>query len=230
MADAVVRRTQLICKGTKRDGTPCRQPPALGSDYCRFHGGHAPKGKHNHLFRHGKYSKLLRRDILRHYFHSLQQEDMYTQRDEIALLDARISLLSEQLSNADGIRLYEQMVEVKIELEELVDKDEVSKKDLSAFSSRMSDLLTEAKGERRRWREIYDVMEVRRRLIESDRKRMLEQQEYLTKQQAQVLVATLINVLHKNIPDAITLRNIAAEFDAISRINTGNWSIAQSGE
>lgn len=223
-------KPKVLCKGTNSQGEPCGNTALKGSHFCKSHGGNALKGPEHPKFIHGKYSRYLRRDILDAYLRFREQEDMYTQVEEIALLDARISLLVEGLDNKDGLRLFDNLADIMLDMQEMVKtEEEIKHKDMQMVADRLSSVVSEAKSERRRWQEVYDVMDIRRKLIESDRKRMLEQQEYLTKQQALMMITSVMSIIHNNIEDAAALRTIRAQLDELSRLDIGRWSIAQSG-
>jgi hypothetical protein len=62
------------------------------------------------------------------------------------------------------------------------------------------------------WHELYQVTERRRRLVESERKRLLESAEMLTLAQTMMLIERLQDSVIAHVTDRSTLENIAAEF------------------
>lgn len=65
------------------------------------------------------------------------------------------------------------------------------------------------------WEAITELTEQRRKLVETERKRLVDMQQMITAEQAAVLVAALTDAVRRHVHDADTLAKISAEFDHI---------------
>lgn len=209
-----------VCGANRKDGSICMASP-MPNGRCVFHGGKSPRGIDHPHFVHGRYSKYLPRNLLTKYIEAQEDDDLYSLRPEISLLDARIASLVEQLTMGDGSKFIEDIEKLLMTLQGfiLVDEEDRTEEDLKVISDKLTGVLSEAKNERRRWQEIYDVIDNRRKLVESDRKRELEAQKYITEKQAQLMMQVIISVIRNNVDDPNILRRISTELDGLSALS-----------
>lgn len=65
------------------------------------------------------------------------------------------------------------------------------------------------------WPEIVSLIEQRRKLVETERKRLVEMQQMITAEQAAVLIAALTDAVRRHVDDPDALAAIASEFDRL---------------
>jgi hypothetical protein len=73
--------------------------------------------------------------------------------------------------------------------------------------------------ERAAWREICTLFESKRRLAESEIRRLSVAQQIITAEQATVLVATLVDVVHRHVHDRNTLAAIQKDLARIWEVD-----------
>lgn len=211
---------RLVCGQPLESGGVCMRRPMINGK-CSGHGGKALRGPDHPSYKDGRHSKYLPRNLLTKYIESQEDDDLYSLRPEISLLDARMASLVEQLTMGDGSKLVEDIENVLMYLQGylLVEEDKREESDLKGVKDGLVSVLHEAKNERRRWQEIYDVIDNRRKLVESDRKRELEAQKFITEKQAQLLMSVVISVIRNNVEDPHVLKRISTELDGISALS-----------
>lgn len=231
--DPKLKRTRLICGKMVEDKenpdgpeVSCKNYPVREEEFCRFHGGMVQKKQEeNALVSHvkqsitrakdGKYATVFRRDLLHHYFTAKELDDPYSQREELALIDARLLSLAEQLSAGDNAKFFASLEEIRFSLETLISTQiktpEETQRDITGVYVKVNEIIGEAKDERRRWDEIYQVIELRRRVVESERKRAVEAQRTLTEAQGMTMVSLILNIINRNVTDDTTRTAIATE-------------------
>jgi hypothetical protein len=91
--------TRQCTANSKRSGKRCRKPAMRGRSVCLVHGGKTPRGIASPQFRHGRYSRSLPGQLLQEYEVAQQDPRLLSLRDEIALADATIAQLLQQLDN-----------------------------------------------------------------------------------------------------------------------------------
>lgn len=218
----------VVCGAELADGKICMHRPVQGRTRCKIHGGHALRGEKSNLStnrEYPKYSKDLRRDILLKYYTALESGQLLTQSNEIALYDARISVLLRQASQGkDTLEMLVALKEIRETVYSLIDGVKQSGEPevvvdqgvLRTIGSSINQLVGELTNERKKWEEVYQVVENRRKLVESERKAIIDSQRMMTESQALVLVAALVNIIRKHVLDADTRNAISAEFVQLS--------------
>lgn len=103
MAQDRKRSENRVCGARTRKGRSCENPPVLGRNRCRMHGGASLRGSNHPNFKHGRRSKAPPRHLLRIYEETCSDANLLELRSEIALGDARVSDLLEQLGEEQGL-------------------------------------------------------------------------------------------------------------------------------
>lgn len=177
---------QAKCKST---GEQCRRRAVNGKRVCTVHGGLTPSGVASANWKHGRYSKAIPTRLMERYQASESDPELLNLRSDIALVDARISELLGSVDVGESGRLWRDLGKLRKDF--LVAQRE---KDQDAMASVLTELLnTVGRGAQdwERWQEIADFLERRRRLVESEQKRLVAMQQMVTAEQAMTLVTTL---------------------------------------
>lgn len=80
-----------------------------------------------------------------------------------------------------------------------------------------------------RWDSIVTLVEQRRKLVESERKRMLQLQQMITAEEAMVLVAQVLDAVRRHVLDRDTLAAIGREFEGLIRRSDRRPVAARNG-
>jgi hypothetical protein len=80
----------------------------------------------------------------------------------------------------------------------------------------LGDALNAGAGDYAVWQEILDTTEARRKLVESEHKRLVAMQQMITAEQAMVLLARITDTVRKHVSDPSILAAISAEFRTIT--------------
>lgn len=91
-----------ICGARTKAGTPCQKSPMNGSSRCRLHGGKSLKGAAHPNFKHGRYSKFMPHHLVGRYKESVNDPELLSLQQDIALLDARITEMLESMEQEDA--------------------------------------------------------------------------------------------------------------------------------
>lgn len=209
------------CKGKirngERAGERCRKSAMKGRDFCRSHGGKTKIGPEHPRFKHGRWSKLMPMGMMAVLGEAATDPDYISLIDEIMVNDALLGDAIRRLETGESESIWLQLQRLEAELRRA-----------RGDSDRMLSLLTEMGRVIRlgaSWvesnREIANRIELRRKLVESERKRAVELQTNITLQQWSTFIATLSDVLGKRVGDA---RIISGIFTDIERAFGGRSS------
>ena len=99
------------CKATaKSTGRRCGNDCVPGFEVCDKHGGLTPSGANSPNFKHGRYSKHLPHGLLQNFNESLGDPELLDLRHDVALLDAVILEILEQMQTApDAAKAWDSM-------------------------------------------------------------------------------------------------------------------------
>lgn len=187
----------------------CQQRVKREGLRCRMHGGATPAGIANANFKHGRYSKVLPTSLAERYEASLSDQEILALRDEIALLDTRLGDLVASIRIGATSDLWNDLSTAFQELQTAL-----ATKDPDGANIAMVDLreaIAHGRDEQKTWTEVYTLLEQRRKLVESERKRLVEMHQILTVEQAMVLLARVQEAIINNVSDRTALAGISAE-------------------
>lgn len=163
----------MQCKAkSKRSGQQCQRHAMIGKTVCHMHGGKTRGGMASPVLKHGRYSKFLPTHLMERYQESLNDSDLLSLREEIALIDARLSELL-----AGGVPDWDVMV---------------------------------------------PLTEQRRKLVDTERRRLVDMQQMITTEQAMLLVSALTSILREEVTDTYVLARIQTRIAGVLVPKNGN--------
>ena len=204
---------------SRRSGERCRNPAVHGLDVCRMHGGGSPhRGtRSGRPIRHGRYSRLLPDRLAARYQEAERDNALLNLRAEISLIDARLAELLGHLSTGESGQSWREALAAWRYL-----TDMAATGDVGLFRGAMDNLgriLQRGASDPRTWGEIVALVETRRRLVESERRRLVEMQQMISAEQAMALLASVTAIIRENIPDGPTRNRIASGIRGLLAVN-----------
>jgi hypothetical protein len=174
-----------------------------------MHRGGAVSGIAHPQFKHGRHSKYLPVRLAERYQEALADPELLTMRHELALVDARLAELLERINHADSEQLWARArTALANYLAAQQSRDETgSQQALQALEQALNGGAEDYAA----WNAIHEVIEQRRRLTESERKRLVEMQQMLSTEQAMVLLAAVVDTVRRHVTDRTALAAISAD-------------------
>lgn len=200
---------------SKRTKRKCRAQAITGSPTCRFHGGYARRGLASPSYKTGKHSKYLPTRLLEHYQTAIADSELLALREDIALIDARLVDLLQRVDTGESGSLWQHLQQIsKKLLAAQANQDSVA---TTNSITELTELIQQGSSDYQIWREINKLLEQRRKQAESERKRLLDMQQYVSVEQAMILVSGLINSCKTHVKDP---KSLAAISQDIARLTT----------
>lgn len=199
------------CGAKTRDGTPCENAP-MPNGRCRMHGGATPVALALPQTKSGRYSKYLPQRLLGRYFESLDDQQILHLREEVALLDARLVDLLARVEGGESGKAWGRLAEAWTELSTA--RVVGDRKRMQEAWAELGLVIEAGNTDYAAWQEIQSVIEQRRRLSESERKREIEQQQSVRLDQAMLVVSALITSV-KSHADPTAFAAISNDFARI---------------
>lgn len=207
-------------KGKRTGGVrlPCPLAPMKGHHVCHLHGGKSRIGPAAANWQHGGYSRL--RKLLPERYHEALHEsfgdpDYVSLRDELALLKVRRDELLARLAGGEsGASWRAARAEVDAVLERYAEDGELDLTHLLRIIHR-------GLGDEAQWREALDVFEARRKLSDTERRKIESSRAALTAEEVAMVGGYFAGMLKRYILDArppeVKLRAAHAEMQGFFR-------------
>lgn len=205
--------TQCRAK-SKRTGQQCQQT-AMANGVCYHHGGKSLAGVASPTFKTGRYSKHIPTRMLANYEQAQQDTELLNLREDIALLDARLSDLLRRVDSGESGKVWNDLRAAWKAVKRATDDDE-----RTMAIAEIGPLIEHGYMDTQAWGEIRDAIEQRRKLVESERKRLIEMQQMMTAGQAQLLIARVYDVVNQHVSDRSTIAAIGAGLQALAGAGT----------
>ena len=203
----------MLCGAKTRSGEPCKQK-AMPNGRCRMHGGTQARGLAHHSTKTGRYSKHLPTRMLANYEQSQKDAELLNLREDIALLDARLSDVLARVDSGESGKVWKELKDAYKALQQAN-----KAQDMMAASEALAEigsLITHGHLDYAAWADVRTLLEQRRKLVESERKRLVEMQQMMTAGQAQLLIARLYDVVTQHVSDRSTVAAIGAALQTLA--------------
>jgi hypothetical protein len=196
------------CTATsKRSKQRCRAPSMRGKTVCVTHGGKSPSGIAAGGFRTGRYSKHLPSRLLATYETAQRDPDLLALREEVALVDARLTDLLARVETGESGFVWRELRDTYREYRKALALTDIP--EMKARLEEIGTLITRGVSDEAAWIDIRATLEQRRKLVESERKRLVEMQQMLSAEQAAVMVRALVASVREHVDDPRILRAIS---------------------
>lgn len=202
---------RAVCGAKKRDGSPC-QNAAMPNGRCRLHGGKSPVGVASGTFRTGKYSKSIPARLAEQYDELRQSENRLHMGDEIALLDARVSDLLDKTDHGESGELWKAVQEAAIAVR---DTQDIPADHADAIDSLLM-IVEQGHDDWRTWGEIRDTLESKRKLADTEIKRVATAHKIVTQEQGLALIGRIQSIVLQYVPDDHNRRELARAFAGLT--------------
>lgn len=208
------------CTFVKKNGKQCGKPARRGHDRCRTpsHGGAniSRIGPANGNWKggisttvHGKrgrWTELLATPLQDIYLRAIRDPEILSLESEIALIDLQLDRLIKQPGNAewDEVKRLVEACDVAIQANNRV-----------AFGQSFMELRALANGAvdtDRAWGKINGLTDRRRVLVESERRRLVEQNMFMTREEAHRHASSLLAIITKHVTDREVLQAIISDW------------------
>lgn len=198
---------------SKQTGQRCKNAASPGRTTCRFHGGHTPRGIASPQFRHGKYAQDLPVRLLATYQASLADELLLSLKHEIAAVDARVCDLLTRVDSGESGHLWQDLRAARLTL--LAARRANNTDAMNTALNQILQLIDTGYHDSVAWHELSTLFDQRRKLVESERKKLVEDELMITAEKATLLVTALLDSVRRNVTEPERLTAIQAEFMAI---------------
>jgi hypothetical protein len=199
---------------SKRSQRRCRRHATPGAAVCRMHGGKTPKGSASTHFRTGRHSTFVPTRLAAKYRDATKDPELLSLRSELALLDARIAELLGRVDTGESEAIWEALQQAWAAFRGARAQQDVPQMHLAV--EQLDQLMDRKLSDSAAWREIGEAIEQRRKLVQSEQKRLVALQQVITAESALTLMGRLVDIITTHVRDRPTLGKIVADIQALT--------------
>jgi hypothetical protein len=204
---------------SKRSQERCKRWATPGREVCRMHGGRTLVGLAAPRLKTGRYSKFLPTRLAAEYERAAHDPELLALRHELAVVDVRINDLLSRVDTGEAGGLWHHARAAWQTVKQAQAEDRPLMQARAALE--LDGLLEQAVGDNVAWHEILQFIEQRRKLVESEVKRLVVMQQMMTKEEAMLWLSAVVAILKRHITDRETLQKISLDLKALVSDRSG---------
>ncbi len=181
----------------KKPGVHCQKAPIKGKRRCRLHGGKSLAGVASRAFKHGRYSRFLPKDLRKQYEQTKTDPQLLSNEPDLRLMDVRLQGLIANLDNTASLEAFSQ-AQVAWELLEQA-QDTGNLIEMGRIMLRLRGLMRRTVPAGQVWEAIERVTEHRRKLLESENRRIHQNANSMSGEQILALIEYIVDVLRTSV-------------------------------
>jgi hypothetical protein len=202
----------MKCGAKNRQGEPCQRWALAGRTRCRLHGGKSLVGSACPHFRSGRYSAYVPERLRARYEQAEDDAELLSLKSEVALVDARLADLLVRVDTGESGQLW---AELHRAYRAFTRARQAGDEETTALA-RVERLIERAGQDHQAWAEIGELIEQRRRLTESEAKRLITLQQMLTSAEAMAIMHRMVDIVTRHVTDRQALSAIVVEMRALA--------------
>lgn len=204
---------------------------AMANGKCAVHGGKTPTGFALPQTKTGRYSRHLPTRLASKYEQAIADPELLALRDDIGLLDTRLGLVVAALDTGESreswVALMAAVSSLEDQWQKLLDDGEPPE-EMERTVEAIARLVRQGLSEGYVWSEIRGLLKERNDLVSSERKRLVEMQQYITHERAMLLFGAVMDAVQRHVRDPRALAAVAHDLRALAARGDGRSDTAES--
>ena len=177
----------------------------MSNGRCYMHGGKSLKGLASPTYKGKGYSRYFpRKKLAEIYVRSYDDPELTRLRKDLALVETRLVELIQSLNSEQSGTLWKQIRKKHQELK----RSKTNSKKATKLLHEIGELIESGSSNHSIWKEIGQQIELRRRLLDSETKRVLTAHQVMTAEEVRMLIDTVANLIRDHVKDRKTLHKI----------------------
>ena len=197
---------------SKRSGERCRRHAMKGKPVCHMHGGKTPTGIDSVNFKTGRYSRYIPERLLERYEEALNDEEITRLDSEIALIDTKLQDLLNRLEvDGEGPHAWQEVTTAHQILRAALTQAEPDAVAIRSAVFRMDRAIEHGGDEARAWSTIIVLIEQRRKLVDTERRRLADEDQAVSIDKLMLMMAAVVDIVRRHVASREARGAIAGE-------------------
>lgn len=191
----------------------CKRPPDPGRNRCYYHGGKSLRGVASPNFKTGMSSIDMPAQLAARYNSALNDSELLSMRSDVALYRARLEDQLSQLREGFSGEFFKKAREIYKELLKALQEE-----DGDASRRLMRDLghvIDSGYKEEKTWDKIDKTVEQKRKLNESETKRLVQLNQMITTEELMLVLGSVVDSVKRHIRETSVLTMISQDIRRI---------------
>ena len=199
----------------------------IGKTVCYIHGGKTPVGPALPHYQNGRYSRYLPERMLDRYHEAEQDSELLALRAEVALIDSRLLDVLQRVDTGESSRIWGQLRDAVANLDaaQLIGDDAGIRFAVAGIKN----LINAGAADWAAWSDVRSLVQERKALVESERKRLVEAQQLIQVDQAMSLLALLVDAV-REVADDRTLRHVVSAYARLTGTGADSETVGGADE
>ncbi len=212
--------TRKLCgakvKNKNKPGQFCKQP-AMANGRCRLHGGMSLSGVAHGRYKHGRYSREIPDDLRERYHRALEDPQLLSIRDDVALMEGRVKQLIERVQTKESSQTWKVARQLSRQYVEAKRNKDVAQ--MAELSDQLAILVYRGAPDYQVWEDIQRTVDQKARLAKQEEERMAMLDQMMTAEQAMLICFAILNIIRANVDDVKARGRISHEIGKIISAN-----------
>jgi hypothetical protein len=213
------KRPQCTAK-SKQSGEQCKKTAEPGSTKCRMHGGATPRGPALPQYIDGRASKYaLPARLADRYKEAMADPDLLSLRPAVAVYDARLGELFARLDTGESGGAWKALAERMVDVNMAIKAGDFDA--LNTGLREVTRIIKEGAAEEAAWSEIRQTFEARRRVGETEQKRLAVLNQFISAEQMMGMLAECQRIIARYVDEPEKRRSLARDFEQLVLVDAG---------
>lgn len=193
---------------SSRTGNPCKKEAVTGYTVCNLHGAGSPRAGRpgGRPIVTGRWSKFLPNRLAEKYQEAAKDPELLNLRHDIGLIDARMSDVLSRVDTGEAGSMWRQAKDYFNAIQAAVAESDPIKMRISM--NQLDETLGKGLGDWAAWNEVIGLVEQRRKLVDTERKRLVDMNQMITTEKAIMMITAITNIIREKVKDKETMNAI----------------------
>jgi hypothetical protein len=207
----------------KHSQMQCRQPVVPGMEVCRFHGGLTPRGPASATYKSGRYSKFLPSRMLARYRAAESDRELTSLRSELALVDARLADLLGRVDSGESGSLWRALRKAHRAFK--ISRESGNVEHMRDALAELNLRIEAGVSDYEAWRELQTLVEQRRKLADSESRRLGTLHQMISAERAMLLIGVVVDIIRRHVSDPTVLNAIAIDVQRLGEVGQAAYGL-----
>jgi len=175
----------------------CQFPVKKAGEACRYHGGLTPRGVEHYAYKHGLYSKHLPGNLLADYQAFKDDPNRLSLEEEMALIRSMVAERARALNAVHSAKAWGQLE--KIYKEAMAASRQGQKDRFALLVTQMGEVISDGAGQASSRKELKDLVEQERKLVDAQRQLYIDLGEFITRGQALTMMSHILEAIKEHV-------------------------------